>query len=126
MRAKLTYTGIRVRDLEKSIQFYTSVLGMKVTGRTKLDPTGGETVGLVSEDGGHTLELNYYTPGSRFDAHYAGGEALDHLAFKVDDLDQALRDAAAAGHASVLEMNLDGARWAYITDPDGIHIELFG
>jgi len=60
LKARLIYTGIRVKDMEKSIEFYTEVLGMKVTGRTKIESTKGETVGLVSEEGGHLLELNFY------------------------------------------------------------------
>ncbi|MGI0091315.1 MAG: VOC family protein [Nitrososphaerales archaeon] len=41
MRAKFSYTGIRVKDLEKSIEFYTKILGMKITGRSRIDQTGG-------------------------------------------------------------------------------------
>jgi len=48
MKAKLIYTGIRVKDLERSLEFYTKLLGMKVTGRTRVEATKGETVGLVS------------------------------------------------------------------------------
>ena len=86
MEAKLIYTGIRVKDMEKSIEFYTKVLGMRVTGRTKIEATKGETVGLVSEEGGHLLELNYYGEGSEFHTKYSAGDGLDHLAFQVDDL----------------------------------------
>jgi len=50
MKAKLIYTGIRVKDMERSVEFYTRLLGMKVTGRTKVEATKGETVGLVSEE----------------------------------------------------------------------------
>ena len=46
-------------DLDRSLKFYTGLLGMKVKGRTKLDETGGEVVSLVSEEGGPELELNY-------------------------------------------------------------------
>ena len=53
------------------------------------------------------------------------GEGLDHLAFGVDDLDKALNEAKSAGYPTVLEMKSEGARWAYIEDPNGIWIELF-
>jgi len=126
MKAKLIYTGIRVKDLEKSVEFYTKLLGMKETGRTEVDMTKGETVGLVSEDGGHLLELNYYGKGSDFDTKYGVGEALDHLAFQVDDLDKAIAEAAKAGYPVVLDMKTKTSRWTYIKDPNGIYIELFG
>ena len=126
MKAKLIYTGIRVKDMEKSIEFYTKLLGMKVTGRTKIEATKGETVGLVSEDGGHLLELNYYGKGSEFDTKYGVGEDLDHLAFQVEDLKKAIAEAEKAGHPVVLDMKTKTSRWTYVKDPNGIYIELFG
>lgn len=126
MKAKLIYTGIRVKDLDKSIDFYTKLLGMKVTGRTKIEATKGETVGLVSEDGGHLLELNYYVRGSDYDTKYGAGDALDHLAFQVDDLKRAVAEAEKAGYPVVLDMKTKTSRWTYIKDPNGIYIELFG
>ena len=125
MKAKFTYVGIRVRDLERSIDFYTKLLGMNVAGRGKVEQTKGETVGLVSEEGGFLLELNYYEKDSPYNTEYAAGEGLDHLAFKVEDLDRALEEARLAGYWTVLEMKADGGRWAYIEDPNGIWIELF-
>jgi len=125
MKSKFAYVGIRVKDLQKSIDFYTKILGMKVTGRGKVEQTKGETVGLVSEEGGFILELNYYESNSPYYTEYTVGEGLDHLAFRVDNLDKALKEAKAAGHPTVLEMKVDGGRWAYIEDPNGIWIELY-
>ncbi|NWG11135.1 VOC family protein [Candidatus Bathyarchaeota archaeon] len=126
MKSKFTYVGIRVTNLEKSIDFYTKLLGMKVVGRGKVEQTKGETVALASEEGGFILELNYYEKNSPYNTEYVVGEGLDHLAFKVDDLDKALKEAQSAGHRTILEMKADGGRWAYIEDPDGIWIEVFG
>jgi lactoylglutathione lyase len=125
MKSKFMYTGIRVTNLERSIDFYTKVLGMKVKGRSKIPQTKGETVGLESEKEGFTLELNYYEKNSPFNTKYVVGEGLDHLAFRVDNLEKALEEAKKAGYKTVLEMKADGGRWAYIEDPDGIWIELF-
>ena len=126
MKAIFTYAGIRVEDLEKSVKFYTEVLGMKETGRGSIEAAKGKVVSLVSEDGGPQLELNFYGKGSKFANEYKVGEAMDHLAFKVDDLDKALLEAKKLGYPTVLEMKgTSGSRWAYIEDPDGIYIELF-
>ena len=125
MKSKFTYVGIRVTNLQRSIDFYTKVLGMKVKGRGKIDQTKGETVGLESEKDGFTLELNYYEKDSPFNTKYVVGEGLDHLAFKVDNLEKALEEAEKAGSKTVLEIKADGGQWAYIEDPDGIWIELF-
>jgi lactoylglutathione lyase len=125
MKSKFTYVGIRVKDLERSIDFYARMLDMKVTGRGKIEQTKGETVGLQSEKDGFILELNYYEKDSPYNTKYAVGEGLDHLAFKVDDLDKALEEARKAGHRTILEMKANGGRWAYIEDPDGIWIDIF-
>lgn len=114
-----------MKDLEKSLDFYTKVLGMEVVGRSKIDVANGEVVSLVSEDGGHSLELNYYSKGSKFDTEYVAGEGLDHLAFQVEDLDAALKQATRAGFPPVLDIKTEKSRWAYITDPNGIYVELF-
>jgi lactoylglutathione lyase len=125
MKSKFTYVGIRVNDLQKSLDFYTKLLGMKVKGRSKMEQTKGETVGLESEEGGFDLELNYYSKESPYNTPYAVGEGLDHLAFKVEDLSKALEEAHGSGHRVILEMKADGSRWAYVEDPNGIWIELF-
>ena len=125
MKTKFTYTGIRVKDLEKSVEFYTKVLGMKENGRSKIEQTNGETVALTTEEGGPVLELNYYGKGSKFNTEYQAGEGVDHLAFQVDDLDKAAEEAAKAGYPFVLDMKTPSSRWAYIQDPNGIFIELF-
>jgi catechol 2,3-dioxygenase-like lactoylglutathione lyase family enzyme len=114
-----------VKDLQKSIDFYTQLLDMNVTGRGRLIQTKGETVGLQSEKGGFVLELNYYEKDSPYNTEYVVGEGLDHLAFKVDDLDKALEEARLSGYLFIQEIKADGSRWAYIEDPNGIWIELF-
>lgn len=125
MKTKFTYVGIRVKDLDASIAFYTKALGMKLRGRSTVDEAKGTNADLVTEDGGFSLELNYYEKGSPFAKAYSVGEGLDHLAFHVDDLDKALAEAKKAGHPVVLEMKTPTSRWAYIEDPNGIWIELF-
>jgi len=125
MKTRFTYVGIRVTDLQRSIDFYTKLLGMEVTGRGEIEQTKGKTVSLESEKGGFILELNYYEENSPYNSEYTVGEGLDHLAFKVDDLDKALEEARSAGYRTISEMKADGGRWAYIEDPDGIWIELF-
>jgi lactoylglutathione lyase len=124
MKTKFKYTGIRVKDLDASIAFYTNVLGMKVLGRDRFEATKGTVADLVSEEGGFVLELNHYEKGSPYATNYAVGEGLDHLSFKVEDLDKALAEAKKAGHPVVLDMKSGTSRWAYIEDPNGIWIEL--
>ena len=124
MKAKFVYVGIRVKNLKRSIDFYSKLLGMRVVGRNRFTETRGEIVNLASDDGGFTLELNYYEEESPFNVEYVVGEGLDHLAFRVNDLDDALREAELAGYPTVLQVK-SHIRWAYIEDPNGIWIELY-
>jgi len=125
MKAKFTYVGIRVTNVQKSIDFYTKLLGMKIASRGKNEQTKGEYIAMQTEEGGFILELNYYEKDSPFNTKYTVGEGLDHLAFKVDDLDKALEEARQAGYRVILKMKAKEGRWAYIEDPDGIWIEVF-
>ena len=124
MKTKFIYVGIRVVDLQSSIDFYTKLLGMKVVERFTIEQTKGEGVNLESEDGCLKLELNYYEKNSPHNTKYIVGEGLDHLAFKVDDLDKALEEARIAGYPCFLKINAGNNQWAYIEDPNGIWIEL--
>jgi len=125
MKSKFTYVGIRVKDLEKSINFYTAMLGMNVKNRSKITQTKGEAVTLETEDGGFTLELNYYERDSPYYGEYVTGEALDHLAFSVKDLNETLKTVRTSGYRVISEHKSNGNSWAYIEDPNGIWIELF-
>lgn len=125
MKTKFTYVGIRVADVQKSIDFYTKLLGMRLIDRSKIEQTKGETIVLQSPESNLILELNYYEKDSPFNTPYTVGEALDHLAFKVDDLDKALEETRKAGYHVILEMQSKEGKWAYIEDPNGIWIEIF-
>ncbi len=125
MKTKFVYTGIRVSNLEKSIDFYTKILGMHVKSRQKIKEASGEVVSMACSPEGPELELNYYDRGSMFDAPYTVGEGLDHLAFSVDDLDAAVEECTKAGHPVVQEIRTERSRWVYVRDPDGNYIELF-
>ncbi len=125
MKTKFTYVGIRVKDLQKSIDFYTKLLGMKVVYKHQIEQTKGKIVNLESENSNFVLELNYYEKDSPYNTEYVVGEGLDHLAFTVDDLDKAIEEAKMSGHPKILEIKTKKMRWAYIEDPNGIWIELF-
>lgn len=125
MKAKFEYVGIRVKNLPKSIEFYTRLLEMKVVNQFRIEKTKGEIANLQSESGNFILELNYYEADSPYNTEYVVGEGLDHLAFKVEDLDKALEEAERFGHQAIQEVRTETGRWVYIEDPNGIWIELY-
>ena len=125
MKVKFAYTGIRVKDLEASVEFYTRVLGMREVDRFNQPGTEGTVVILAMEGSDHQLELNHYPEGSRFATTYEVGEGLDHLGFETADLDGVLAEANKAGYPAILEMQDPLHRWAYIQDPNGLWVEFF-
>jgi len=73
MKSRFYYAGIRVRNLKRSIAFYTKSFGMKVAARGTM-PHGGKYVHLVTPGTRMRLELNWYPTGSRFYVPYRKGE----------------------------------------------------
>jgi len=129
MAYPFVYTGIRVRDLDRAVRFYTEALGMRLVRRTAVKETAGEYAVLRSPDAAQVLELNWYAPGSsapHAEPPYATpGDALDHLAFVVGDVDQAYSDLLAKGAKPLVPPFDEGEeRLAFVTDPDGTPIEL--
>jgi lactoylglutathione lyase len=126
---RLTYTGIRVKDMDESLRFYANVLGMEIIDkRERTPPTEGEVVTLKSPGGDQLLELNWYAEGSRFGSPYDHGEELDHLSFDVDDIDAAVADLSRKGVEVIIRPGeiggIIGWREAFVKDPNGIWIEL--
>jgi lactoylglutathione lyase len=123
---KFIYTGIRVRDLERSIKFYTKTLGMKEIRRGKMH-AGGVFVQFIGEDSEQELELNYYPPGSKYWEEYVEGSELDHLAFWCKDVRRDYERVVAGGATSAIEpWDESGYTLAFVKDPDGVWIELIG
>ncbi|MEM2094057.1 MAG: VOC family protein [Candidatus Bathyarchaeia archaeon] len=111
--------------MQCSLNFYTQLFGMKGFSRYRIQETKGQVVNLRDESVIFILELNYYEHGSPYDTEYVPGEGLDHLAFKVDDLDEAFEEAKSAGYPPICEVKAGKSRWAYIEDPNGIWVELY-
>jgi lactoylglutathione lyase len=128
MRYRLSYVGVQVREIERSIGFYRDLLGMQIVRRKRVSETGGEWVELRSPGSRELLELNWYPEGSKFFAGpYRNGDELDHIAFDCEDVASAYQEliakGARAGHPPFAE---GGSLLAYVQDPDGIWIELTG
>lgn len=123
MRARFRYTGIRVRDLDRSLSFYTGLFGMKVIGRGTM-PHGGQYVHLRTPGSQQRLELNWYPETSRFYTPYRSGEEMDHLAFVVADVRKAYRELVRKGVDVAVDPAHAKDTEVYVRDPDGIWIEL--
>lgn len=122
---RLLHTMLRVGDLDRSLAFYTDVLGMRLLRKNDY-PDGKFTlafVGYQDENEGAVLELthNWDTPG------YDLGNAYGHIAIEVDDAYAACEKIKAKGGNVVREAGpmMHGTTViAFVEDPDGYKIEL--
>jgi len=123
----LRYVGLRVRDLERSLRFYTGALGLREESRGTMSH-GGVFVGLVDPESKVPLELNWYPPGSPFATPYAPGEGLDHLGVEVPDARAKIRELVDAGGELAVAPWLEGGRYwiGFVKDPDGNWVEVQG
>jgi len=120
----LLYTSIRVKDLKKSVEFYTKYLGMKVIGRKSWVP-GEKIVMLLSKDTGQRLNLIYFSKSCMHYTPYESGSELDHLMFEVDDAKKLYEKLVAKGAPIAMKLwEENGFAMGWIKDSDGIWIGL--
>ena len=118
------HTMIRVGDLQRSIDFYTGVLGMKEL-RRKDYPDGRFTLAFVGygDEADHTvIELTHNWDTKSYDL----GNGFGHLAVAVPDAYKACEDVKAKGGKVTRPagpMKHGGSVIAFIEDPDGYKIE---
>jgi lactoylglutathione lyase len=116
---------IRVGDLDKSISFYTDILGMKLL-RKKDYPDGKFTlafVGYGDEKNNSVIELTHNWDTDSYDL----GSGFGHLAIEVDDVYEAAAKIRSQGGKIIREpgpMNAGTTIIAFVQDPDGYEIEL--
>jgi catechol 2,3-dioxygenase-like lactoylglutathione lyase family enzyme len=125
---------LTVTDVERSRQFYTSMLGFEIAAESPPpdDPSADEVFkilfgGVVMMRGNLVMGLRPMAPpGDRFDPDRVG---LDHLSFSVasrDDLEQAARllDEHGVTHGVITRLASFGIDVLSFEDPDGVQLEL--
>ncbi|MFC3901667.1 lactoylglutathione lyase [Acinetobacter marinus] len=122
---RMLHTMLRVGNLDKSLQFYTEVLGMKLL-RQRDYEEGRFTLAFVGygDESDHTvLELTYNWDTSSYDL----GDGYGHIAIGVEDAYQACEQIKARGGNVVREagpMKGGVTVIAFVEDPDGYKVEL--
>ena len=122
---RILHTMLRVGDLQRSIDFYTNVLGMQVL-RTTDRPDQKYTlafVGYGDERSNAVLELTYNYGVDRYDL----GSGYGHIAIQVDDAKAACDAVRAKGGTVTRDAGpVKGGTTviAFVQDPDGYKIEL--
>ena len=121
---RLLHTMLRVGDLDRSIAFYTEVLGMKVLRRRDV-PEGKYTlafVGYGDESDSTVLELTHNWGVAKYDL----GDAYGHVAIEVDDIRRAcaaVRDRGGRVTREPGPVKFGTTVIAFVEDPDGYKIE---
>ncbi|MEW5892884.1 MAG: lactoylglutathione lyase [Pseudomonadota bacterium] len=121
---RMLHTMLRVGDLDRSIAFYTEVLGMKLLRRRDY-PDGKFTLAFVGygDEADHTvLELTYNWGVDKYEL----GTAFGHIAIEVDDAYQACEEVTRKGGKVVRPagpMKHGSTVIAFVEDPDGYKIE---
>jgi lactoylglutathione lyase len=122
---RILHTMLRVGDMQRSIDFYTRVMGMHVL-RTTDRPEQKYSLAFVGygpESEHAVLELTYNYGVDRYEL----GSAFGHIAIAVDDAYAACERIKAAGGNVTREPGpVKGGNTviAFVTDPDGYKIEL--
>ena len=134
----MNHTGFVVRNLDKAVEFYRQVLGLKVVRATDREGAPiSQVVGyenthlkgaLLSLGDGHALELlQYISPiGSERPTEERNTLGASHLAFNVEDIDATFQELIGQGAQKLnppVEL-VPGRRTCYLQDPDGNWIEL--
>jgi len=124
---RILHTMLRVGDLQRSIDFYTQVLGMTLL-RQKDYPDGKFTLAFVGygpETEQAVIELTYNWGVD----HYELGTGYGHIAIEVDDVYEAVETIRQRGGKILRDagpMNAGTTIIAFVEDPDGYPIELIG
>jgi len=124
---RILHTMLRTGDLDRSIAFYTEILGMRLL-RKKDYPDGEFTLaflGYGEESDNTVIELTYNWGVDSYEL----GSGYGHIAIEVDDVYQAAGAIKAQGGKILREagpMNAGTTIIAFVEDPDGYPIELIG
>jgi lactoylglutathione lyase len=114
--------------MDKSIDFYTRLLGIKLLRRREIPQNKAEIAFLQDFEGqGATLELTFFQNQKKFIQAEYEDRVFDHLAFEVENMEQTiskLRSENVTITDEPFRLGKNGPLIAFIEDPDGILIEL--
>ena len=120
---KLLHTMIRVKDIEKSLDFYTKLFDMELSEKRRLEDCW--LYFLTDKESGQQIELTYNdeTPENGYEI----GSGFGHFAFGVKSLEDFSKKLYSLGYSYLYEpfdLTGKGSKIAFVKDPDGYEIEL--
>jgi catechol 2,3-dioxygenase-like lactoylglutathione lyase family enzyme len=124
VKVEFVYSGLRVRNLARSLSFYRR-LGFRVHRRGVMGH-GGKWVQLSFPGAVQRLELNYYPRSNTFYEPFRRGTEFDHLGFRVTDIAAWEAELRRRKFPIVARIREARENIVYTRDPDGNWIEFFG
>ena len=114
--------------MDKSIDFYTRLLGLKLLSRREIPQNNAEIAFLQDSEGkGARLELTFYRKQKKFIQADYEERLFDHIAFEIKDMEQTIslmRKEKVTITDEPFRLGPGGPLIAFIEDPDGTLIEL--
>lgn len=119
------HVAIIVSDYPKSKQFYTEILGAKIINETYRAARESYKLDLAFADGSQIELFSFPNPPKRPNSPEAQG--LRHLAFKVENIEQAIDFLEQKGieHEGIRLDELTGKRFTFFKDPDALPLEFY-
>jgi len=122
------HTSIRTSNMNKSIDFYTRLMGLELLSRREIPQNDAEIAFLQdAQRKGAKLELTFYRKQKKFVQADYEERVFDHLAFEVKDMEQTIalmRKENVTITDEPFKLSPSGPLIAFIEDPDGTLIEL--
>ena len=122
------HTSVRTSNMDRSIDFYTRLLGLTLLSRREIPQNNAEIAFLRDPQAkGATLELTFYRNQKKFSQAEYEDRVFDHIAFEVKDMHQtiaAMRKEKVTITDEPFKLSPTGSLIAFVEDPDGVLIEL--
>lgn len=122
---KVHHIAIICTDYQRSLEFYTKMLGLRIMAEHYRKERQSHKTDLAL-DNSYVVELfSFPNPPHRLSRPEATG--LRHLAFEVDNVEEALIELDGKGirHEDIRIDEFSGKKFAFLEDPDGLPIELY-
>ena len=122
------HASIRTSSIDKSIDFYTRLMGLKLLSRREIPQNNAEIAFLQDPEGkGAKLELTFYRKQKKFIQADYEERLFDHIAFEVENMEKTIsmmRKEKVTITDEPFKLGPAGPLIAFIEDPDGTLIEL--
>ena len=120
---RILHTSITVKNMDESIKFYRDVMGLELQSRREIPENKAEIAFVGNKEGNAAIELTFWKEKKDWNE----GDELDHIAFAVPDMDEAIKSFKKQKVEIAKEpYSLKGSttKIAFIKDPNGIWLEI--